>query len=365
MSKPYMLDYNVKLAFLINKIGPGGAERMIVNLSNSLSAEYDVTLLFFGHDSDAKIYNVSDKVNIQCWSDSDISDGLKRRIFRYRVLFEFFSKNRGVDYCISFIPQANFINICMAQLFGFKSVVCERNIRFHPSNKVGTDFIRSILYRLATRVVFQTEGQKNQYKPFKSSRIIPNFVSNEWGLTQSVENVDGYFLCISSFTEKKNHSLLLEIYKEYLQYSKKKRNLLLVGEGPLFDEIKLRAINLGINNKVYFAGRSNKVEDFYKKASIVLLSSAYEGFPNVLIEGLTMGRPFISFDIETGPRAILDYTDVAVGILIRPFNLMDYTNAMLRLDNNDILSFRQQKSIEHRSTFLEKNIISMWKDLLE
>ena len=156
-----------RFGFLISKLGAGGAERMIVNLANSFAREFAndaVVLIHFGSPDLGLVYPIHDSVDVHCLDDSKVRDGIRRRVFRYREINRLLRKLGRFEMIISFIPQANFLNVAMSLLHGHRAIVCERNVRNHPNNPRWTDEIRSLLYPLAHRVIFQTSEQADQYK---------------------------------------------------------------------------------------------------------------------------------------------------------------------------------------------------------
>lgn len=356
-----------KIGFLISKLGAGGAERMIVNLANSFSKEfgdYSIVLFHFGSPQKANTYRIESSVRVVCLDDSGSRNGLARRLFRYVHLFKAMRALGPWHAVISFIPQANFMNIAMSIPFRYLAVVCERNIRYHPSNPAGTDSIRSILYPLASMVVFQTPEQARSYPRLSGNKVIPNYVRNGSSFAGGGENIEGYFLCVASFTVKKNHLLLIEMYSDYCRESKAPRDLVLVGEGGEEEKIREEVAKRGLENKVVFAGKTREIERFYVGSAVVLLASEHEGFPNVLIEGIACGRPFISFDVPTGPAYIANACIGKVGVLAEPFNQKDYVQNMLALDNRNKLQEMQINASRSRNVFSEKSIVKQWFDLV-
>ncbi len=82
--------------------------------------------------------------------------------------------------------------------------------------------------------------------------------------------------------------------------------LVLFGDGPLYSELNKLAKDLGISDHVDFLGYVKNIFPVMEKASAFVLSSAFEGFPLVLIEALACGAPVISTDCPHGPSEILD-----------------------------------------------------------
>ena len=84
---------------------------------------------------------------------------------------------------------------------------------------------------------------------------------------------------VGRFMKQKNHDFLIEVFNEV--YKKNQNTLLiLIGQGPLLSEIKQKAINLNIEDKVKFIGQVTNVEKYYNIMDIFLFPSIYEGLRN-------------------------------------------------------------------------------------
>ncbi|MFZ5491106.1 MAG: glycosyltransferase [Pseudomonadota bacterium] len=83
--------------------------------------------------------------------------------------------------------------------------------------------------------------------------------------------------------------------------------LVVVGEGPLRGALTALAKRLGIAADVALPGFVNNPAAWMARAALFVLSSSYEGSPNVLIEALACGTPAVSTDCPGGPREILDH----------------------------------------------------------
>lgn len=81
--------------------------------------------------------------------------------------------------------------------------------------------------------------------------------------------------------------------------------LMILGEGKEMDELKALAENLGIGSAVSFAGFAMNPYGCMARAQVVVLSSRWEGFGNVLVEALALGTPVVATDCDYGPREIL------------------------------------------------------------
>lgn len=117
-------------------------------------------------------------------------------------------------------------------------------------------------------------------------------------------------------------------------------HLVILGEGRQRLELEALAHSLGIHKDVWMPGFSDNPYAFMSKASMLVLSSIYEGLPNVLIEALACGCPIVSTDCPSGPTEILEKGKF--GTLIPMGNIQALAQAIHHtLDNppnrNDLL----------------------------
>lgn len=109
-------------------------------------------------------------------------------------------------------------------------------------------------------------------------------------------------LAVGSLKKQKNHELLIRASSRLRQG---RNSLLLLGQGPLECELRQLAENLGISDRVSFAGFHADPTPFYQTADLFVLSSDYEGFGNVIVEALACGTPVVATDCPSGPSEIL------------------------------------------------------------
>lgn len=87
--------------------------------------------------------------------------------------------------------------------------------------------------------------------------------------------------------------------------------------------------DLHLYNHVYLMGRTERMEKELSKASIVVLSSRFEGLPMVLLEAMSHAIPVVAFDCPTGPGEVV--SDGVDGFLVPPEDVDGLADAMLRL----------------------------------
>jgi glycosyltransferase involved in cell wall biosynthesis len=116
-----------------------------------------------------------------------------------------------------------------------------------------------------------------------------------------------FLLHIGRFSKAKRHDVLLDAFQQAVTTNPTLKLVLLVKvTAKLKAEINARQLN----NNVILPGFVENPFPWIKRAKLLLLSSSYEGFPNVLVESLVCETPFISTDCDHGPREIVrNYAD--------------------------------------------------------
>ena len=112
---------------------------------------------------------------------------------------------------------------------------------------------------------------------------------------------------IGRFVEQKNHDFLIDIFYEL---HKKRPNsvLMLVGQGPLQEEIKAKVEQLKLTDSVLFLGQRNDANRLYQAMDVFILPSLYEGLPVVGVEAQAAGLLCIFSDDMTKETRVLDST---------------------------------------------------------
>lgn len=83
-------------------------------------------------------------------------------------------------------------------------------------------------------------------------------------------------------------------------------HLTLLGEGPLEGDLKRRAVQSGLGERIHFVGFQANPFSWFVRSDAFVLSSYYEGFPNVVLESLACGTPVIAVPAPGATQEILD-----------------------------------------------------------
>lgn len=148
---------------------------------------------------------------------------------------------------------------------------------------------------------------------------------------------------VGRFVDAKNHKFLIEIFKEYLKLNQNSR-LILVGDGPLKQQIETLIKEENIQDKVILLGNRNDINKLVNALDIIVFPSIYEGLPVTLVETQANGLPAIissSISKEVVVSKCIHFLsleksaeDWAQKIKILNKNRIDITNGLLESDYN-------------------------------
>jgi len=163
----------------------------------------------------------------------------------------------------------------------------------------------------------------------------------------------------------KGYDLFLEAARFIIE-DKPQAVILIAGDGPLMEELKQKAISLGIDNNVRFLGFREDIIDILNCFDIFVMSSHHEGIPMVLLEAMALQKPVVSTAVG-GVREVIE--DNLSGLLVKPGDVRALALACLivlnRPETRTKLSLGAQKRIdeEFSVTIQKKRILELYGDL--
>jgi glycosyltransferase involved in cell wall biosynthesis len=155
---------------------------------------------------------------------------------------------------------------------------------------------------------------------------IPNAVPELPG--EPVDTRDNVVLAAGRLTWQKGFDMLIDAYEPIARRHPDWR-LEIYGDGVRRRPLKRRVARLRAHNNIFLMGPSDRLGERMAGASILALSSRYEGFGMVIVEGMSKGLPVVSFDCPRGPGEIID--SGRDGILVENGDVDALTRALLEL----------------------------------
>lgn len=147
---------------------------------------------------------------------------------------------------------------------------------------------------------------------FKFDEVARKKLRKELGIKDSTV-VIGH---VGRFVQQKNHTFLVDVFNEYHKKNPDSK-LLLVGSGPLEDEIKKKVERLGFKDSVLFLGQRDDINKLYSVMDIFCLPSLYEGLPVVGVEAQAAGLPCVfskevSVDVMLSKRTVFEERNITL-----------------------------------------------------
>lgn len=311
-----------KVAFLINSLGTGGAERVLLTIVESLKDKVDYAgLLVLEPDV---FYDIPEGITPAFLGNNKrtfLISKLFGLLFFASKLKSYVNKN-GIDIVQSHLFRSNYVNI-LAKLMGSKHIVQVVNTGAisskypEPSAKgMVNRWLIKKLYPRADLIIYKSKGMQQDYHKIKDFGVKEIVINNpidkdriEVFAKEYVEEEDlfgsaGTIVAVGRVDENKNHALLIKVFSrisdEYPGWK-----MIILGNGPQYKQLLRLVDSLHISNKVHLPGRVRNPFKYMAKASFFVSCSKNEGFPNALIEAMACGLPVISSDCISGPREIL------------------------------------------------------------
>jgi glycosyltransferase involved in cell wall biosynthesis len=162
-------------------------------------------------------------------------------------------------------------------------------------------------YPKANHCVVQTEKIKQYFESFISNiSVIPNPVSEIPDFNRQRKPI---ILSAGRLVPQKNHELLIRAFKSFSE-KHAEYECHIYGEGRLKNDLNQLIIELNLIDKVKIFNPTNQLFERMQEAQIFVLSSDYEGYPNVLLEAMVCGCAVISTDCDSKASASIIQNDV-------------------------------------------------------
>jgi glycosyltransferase involved in cell wall biosynthesis len=115
-------------------------------------------------------------------------------------------------------------------------------------------------------------------------------------------------------------------------------------------------------NRVLLPGKAGNMTEWYQRADIFVLSSRFEGFPNVLLEAMASGTACVSFNCDTGPGDLIQHG--INGMLVEVLNTKELGMAVYEVMKQSGLRKKlADNAIKVRNTFSEEKIMKLWIEI--
>lgn len=294
-----------------NGLAGGGIERASVSLANFFQLNgYEVTVLALYRSE--KFFKLNDDIFFiePFFSRNKVN----RYIYLFRMIM-FTRKNVKAikpDTILSFGEWTNPYVVLSLLGLNFPLFLSDR---MSPLAKLPplSEFLRKKLYCKATGIISQSNFAKSILQQKTNSNNV-HVVYNPVNAIERIECIPkNRIVTVGRLEEVKGHKYLIQAFAK-IKY--KDWELSIVGDGALKNELIELVESLHIKNRVIFHGQLNDFRLQLSEAQIFVLPSLKEGFPNSLIEAMSIPLACISSDTFNGHNEILEHS--VNGLLVKP-----------------------------------------------
>jgi GalNAc-alpha-(1->4)-GalNAc-alpha-(1->3)-diNAcBac-PP-undecaprenol alpha-1,4-N-acetyl-D-galactosaminyltransferase len=356
----------MRIFLLSSSLNSGGSERVISILANKFSAFFEDVYLITHSKQENDFYEISGKVKrielSPLLKTSNVIEKIHNNVVAVKELRKcIHSLNPNI--IISFLTQVN-VRAIMANDRSIPIIISERSNPKRQRIEKVWKILRYLVYRKADKIVIQTDGIRNQLLKIpgtaKKLVILPNPIPDySFQALESADtmirkyNLEGRTLIgtMGSLVYPKGHDMLIEAFNKI--NAEMDCRMVIIGEGDQRSYLSELISRYNLTEKVILM----------EKMKIFIFSSRYEGFPNALLEAMSLGLPVISFDCETGPREMI--TNYYNGILVETGNVDKLAVEILNLWKNRALQSKlSQNSKKVVQKYSENIILKQWQDLI-
>lgn len=367
------------LCLFIGSLKAGGAERVTLWLARELVARGHRVTLLTHHGADQDFFALPPGVTRAVVGLTEGRATLAgklmlniRRCLRVRAVL----KGARADTVLAMMPHESVVAVVAAAGLRTRVVVSERNAPWHRRQDRIWTALRRLVYRFSDAQVAQTRPIADWLARNTGStrlHIIPNAVQDPLPSgPPAIVPPTGRKLVVAAGTKpwQKGFDQLIEAFTQ-IAADHPDWDLALPGllpdrveEGLSGQDILDSAVRAGLAGRVLLPGHVGNMPDWYAAADLFVLSSRFEGFPNVLVEAMSQGCACVSVDCDTGPRDIL--TDGVDGLLVPQGDSAALAAAMARAMGDAELRARLgQAARDVRQRYAAGRIMDLWCKALD
>lgn len=357
---------DAKILFVLPSLGAGGSERVVTTLANHwVKQGRSIGIANFDAADFEPFYSLEKEVDLFRLNLPPGSGGLLsqfQQTWRRIKAIEQVYRQYNPDVVISFLTKANIMSILAARGLGLPVIISERN---NPTLQTFNAFwrrARAYTYPKAFSFVTMTKGAAEYYPQSQRPRttIIPNPVN----LPEGWENKRGSntITAVGRLAEQKQFHLLIEAFAK-IAADFPDWNLTIWGEGHLRSELEKQRAQLGLEGRIALPGLTAIPGQWVESADVLVLSSAFEGWPNVIVEGMAAKLPVIAFDCEHGPADMIE--DGVSGRLVEQDDVPGLARALSGVLGDASIRKALAQGAEQASKRYNTDIIAdQWTDIV-
>ena len=325
-----------KLVIFMPSIEGGGVEKNLFIISNYLIDKIeDISLITISNSFKKKFNKKIRFISLK----SKFWDKIGRRkkfLLSLFILFVEILKNRNL---LVLCFQGNIYCTLLCKLMGIKIIVRSNSAPDGWSQNILKHFFFKNIFKYANAIIVNSNEFKKKFKqrfkldticiynPLNKSEIIKkSIIKHNIQFDKKKLNI----INVGRFTDQKDQITLLKAINKIK--NKIKLNLIIVGRGIEKKNLENFIIKNKLEKIVKLINFRKNPYNLIRSSDLFILSSRYEGLPNVLLEALTLKKFIISSSCPTGPKEIL--LNGKGGYLFKPGDFVKLANLIILYNKN-------------------------------
>lgn len=377
------------ISILTIDYGAGGTERVISLLLKQLIKDYNVTLVLFYNYID---YEIPEGVALEVLSSSMSRENTIFRKAKDTALvtykYDRLIKRKNIEVSLAFLALPNIINGIMAiRNKNLRTVISERcfpSIMYQSnlSSKFLANYLFPYFYakndHLFSNSIHINQDLRDNFKVHMPMSVIYNPINVNENIRKLPEEIIASqvfkFINVGSLYHAKNQMMIIKTLPLLDAHS---FHFVHAGVGEMEREVKNTISEMDLESQVTFLGKISDVKQELMNYDCFVLSSITEGFPNVVLEAMSVGLPVIATNCMTGPLELLndnepviimdgEFLNCKYGILINIHDTQALAKALVYLKEHPEIRRKYSKlGFERAKRYDLASIYHEVKELLE
>jgi len=314
----------MKITLFDSMIGSGGAEKVLTTMANELVEVCDVSVVTFHSGPGDIFYKINSRVDVRYLNSLKESKGLVEAIGsnlrRIKVLRQEINE-LDPDVIVSFLPENNILVTLSCWRFKKPIVLTEHTDPLGTKLGKVWNILRWLVYRKADVIVVLNSSAKAYFESkFRIPVVeIPNpvYLPDEKEDDEILEIPGPYIITIGRLVKNKRTEDIINAFSR-IKNEHNGWRLVIVGDGPLKEDLQELATKVGVGSKVIFTGLVRLPERLLKNAEMFISASITEVFPMAICEAMACGIPVVVREYNKSVRDIID--DKKSGILVNNYS---------------------------------------------